>query len=68
MSALAAETTYDQARRKRAQRRGRQRGCSVYISAEELAKAGIDPDGERPWYRVYAGPRRGVVVSLYTEA
>jgi hypothetical protein len=42
----------DTARRKRAQRGGRLRGCSINITADELAEAGIDPNGPRPWYRV----------------
>jgi hypothetical protein len=28
------------------------RGCSINITADELAEAGIDPNGPRPWYRV----------------
>lgn len=56
---------YDRALRRRSLRRGRERGCSVYIAAEELAKAGIDPNGEAPWYRVWAGSRGGVTVQFY---
>jgi hypothetical protein len=42
----------DTAARKRAQRSGRLRGCSINITADELEAAGIDPHGPRPWYRV----------------
>jgi hypothetical protein len=42
----------DTAARKRAQRGGRLRGCSINITADELREAGIDPNGPRPWYRV----------------
>jgi hypothetical protein len=28
------------------------RGCFVYIDAEALETAGIDPHGPVPWYRV----------------
>lgn len=61
----------DQAARKRAQRRGREQGCWVYIDAETLARAGFVPGGERPYYRVWGHQRSehagGVVVSLYRE-
>jgi hypothetical protein len=42
----------DHAARKRALRAGRQRGCSIYIDAESLEQAGINPSGPVPWYRV----------------
>jgi hypothetical protein len=42
----------DTAARKRAQRHGRERGCRVNITADELEAAGIDPAGPVPWYRV----------------
>lgn len=58
---------YDPARRRQAVRRGRERGCWVYIAAEELEKAGRGGDGPPPFYRVYGGPRGGVVVQLYRE-
>jgi hypothetical protein len=63
--------TYDAARRAQSTRRGRERGCSVYIAAEELARAGISLDGPPPLYRArgYRRSRNGhtVIVSLYTE-
>lgn len=65
--APAAAGKYDHAARRRSQRRGRERGCSVYIPAEELAKAGIDPDGPAPFYRTWGTSRGGVMVRLYKE-
>ena len=62
------QTTHDQARRKKALRKGRERGCSVYIAAEQLQEAGIDPNGPAPWYRIWVGKGRPrFVVNLYTE-
>lgn len=58
---------YDPALRRRAVRRGRERGCWVYISAEELTKAGRGGDGPPPFYRIFGGSRGGVVVQLYRE-
>jgi hypothetical protein len=62
---------YDPAQRKRATRGGRDRGCRVYIAADELIRAGFDPQGEPPYYlcRGYQRSRNGhsVIVSLYRE-
>jgi hypothetical protein len=58
---------HDTAERKRATRAGRRRGCYIYIVAEDLERAGIDPRGETPWYRVWAGERGRFVVTLYRE-
>lgn len=59
---------YDAAARRRTTRRGRMRGCYVYIPAEELVKAGIDPAGPPPWYRAWGTKRGGVMLRLYREA
>lgn len=63
--------TYDAAARKLAVRRGRERGCSVYIAAEELKAAGIDPHGPPPFYRVHGFQRsrngHTAIVTLYRE-
>lgn len=67
MPTTPAPGRYDSARRRRSLRRGRERGCSVYISAEELLKAGIDPKAAPPFYRVWAGNRGGVTVQFYKE-
>jgi hypothetical protein len=40
----------------------------VYIPAEELAKAGFDPNGPAPFYRTWGTSRGGVLVRLYREA
>jgi len=61
----------DTARRKRAQRRGRERGCWVYIDAEQLSRSGISPLDPPPYYRCN-GYRRSlnghsIIVSLYRE-
>ena len=67
MSATLANGRYDAGRRRRAKRDGREKGCRVYIPAEELAKAGFDPDGPEPYYRVWGTQRGGVFVRLYRE-
>lgn len=59
---------YDRAARRRAQRSARERGCWVYIPAEELAKAGVDPTGDVPHYRTWGSVRGSVLVRLYREA
>jgi hypothetical protein len=59
---------YDAAARRRSQRRGRERGCWVFIPAEELEKAGVDPSGPAPAYRTWGTSRGGVLVRLYREA
>jgi hypothetical protein len=58
---------HDTAERKCAKRSGRERGCWTYIAAEHLEKAGIDPNGPRPWYRIWAGERGRFIVTLYGE-
>lgn len=59
---------HDPAQRRRATRAGRQRGCSIYVPADELTKAGIDPAGPVPFYRTWAGPRGSLVVRFYRAA
>lgn len=56
---------YDSGERRQTKRSGRERGCWAYIPAEELRKAGIDPDGPAPFYRVWGSPRGSLVVRLY---
>jgi hypothetical protein len=58
---------YDRARRRQALRKQRERGCSIYVPAEELVKAGFDPEGPPPFYRVWGGKRGSVLVQLYRE-
>lgn len=58
---------YDSARRRRGKRTGREKGCWLYVPAEELEAAGIDVDGPPPFYRVW-GRRGSVLVGLYRTA
>ena len=58
---------HDPAARRRSLRQARQRGCSVYVPAEVLEAAGIDPDGPPPYYRTWAGRKGSVMVQLYRE-
>lgn len=58
---------FDHAEPRQAQRRGRERGCWVYISGEHLSRAGFDLDGPPPLYRTWASPTRPrVIINLYT--
>lgn len=56
---------YDAAHRRRATRSGRQTGCFIYIPGEVLEALGIEPGGKLPWYRVFLGARKAVMVNLY---
>ena len=58
---------HDPGVRKRALRKGRERGCSVYLAAEQLQAAGVPLD--RPlYYRVWEAPGRPrFIINLYTE-
>ena len=58
---------FDAMRRRRALRTGRQRGCFIYIAAEELHKAGIALDGPAPFYLVWGSRGGSVLVRLYRE-
>lgn len=66
--ARQANTKYDASARRRAQRRGRERGCWLYVPAEELEKAGYRPGDPPPFYRTWGSSRGGVFVRLYREA
>jgi hypothetical protein len=59
--------SHDYAKRRRSVRKGRERGCWVYIVADELAKAGIRSFEPPPFYRVWGSPRGSVLVRLYRE-
>lgn len=70
MSASKAVTRpgkYDAGQRKRSARRGREKGCHIYIAAEELERAGFDPEAPAPYYRVWGASRGGLFVRLYKE-
>jgi hypothetical protein len=59
---------HDTAARRRAQRKGREKGLSIYIAAAELEAAGIDPHSDRPvYYRVWPGDHAGFRLRLYRE-
>lgn len=59
--------SYDPARRRQSARRGREKGCHIYIAADELERAGYDPEGPPPFYRVWGSSRGGLFVRLYKE-
>lgn len=65
-SPSARSSNYDSATRRRSKRKGRERGCWVYIPAIELQAAGYDAE-EPPHYRVWPGRRRTILVQLYTD-
>lgn len=58
---------YDSQARRQAVRRGRERGCWLYVPAEELEKAGVDVTGPPPLYRTWGTSRGGVFARLYKE-
>lgn len=58
---------YDEGARRATTRSGREKGCYIYIPRDELVKAGIDPDGPPPFYRVWGRERGSVLVRLYGE-
>lgn len=64
-----AEThVYDFARRRRGVRKGRERGCWVYIPATVLREADIDPKSDQPpFYRMWGYRRGSVLIRLYRE-
>lgn len=63
---------HDEGKRRRALRKGRETGCSIYIPGELLERIGIthSADGGPPYFRTWAGPKRkhpAVIVVLYPE-
>lgn len=58
---------YDRFRRKQAVRRGREKGCWVFVPADELVKAGINPNDPPPLYRIWATPKGGLLGRFYRE-
>lgn len=58
---------YDSAARRQSVRRGRERGCWVYVPAAELLAAGVDLDGPPPFYRSWGSRRGSVLLRLYRE-
>ena len=64
---LSHSGVYDHARRRQGKRTGRERGCWLYLPAEELEAAGFDPYGPPPFYRVWGSGRGSVLVRLYKK-
>ncbi len=62
----APVTRHDPHRARKAQRHGKQRGVRIEIAAEELLKAGIDPYGPAPTFKVWPGDG-SVFVRFYTS-
>lgn len=58
---------YDPERRRKSQRHGSEKGVRIFISATELRKAGIDPDGPPPEYRVWGTSSGGFKLRLYRD-
>jgi len=58
---------HDPGLRRKATRAQRQRGCFIYLPAEVLKAAGVDPEGPAPYYRTWAGRKGSVVLRLYRE-
>ena len=59
-------TSHDYAARRKTKRTGRERGCWLYIPAEELAATGYESDAP-PFYRLWPGRKRTILVQLYEE-
>lgn len=53
--------------RKQSTRSGRARGCYIYIDAGTLQRAGIEPGDSPPLYRLWAGRRGSLLVTLYAK-
>jgi hypothetical protein len=58
---------YDHGKRRRTKRAGRERGCWLYVAAEELYAAGFTPDEPPPFYKVWGSSRGGLFVRLYRK-
>ena len=60
-------TRYDPAATRQSLRRGRERGVWVFIPADELRQAGIDPQADAPRYRLWGRRGGSVLVRLYRD-
>lgn len=56
---------HDQMARRQSKRSGKERGCWIYLAAEELDRTGFGGDTPAPAYRVWPAPRGRVAVQLY---
>lgn len=68
MDAERRHGRHDPGARRRAQRKGRETGAWVYIAGDQLRACGLDSEGEVPFYRIWAGQRGRLIVTLYREA
>jgi hypothetical protein len=66
--ATRAAGRHDPALRRRGARKQREKGCHLYVSAEQLEQAGFDPNDPPPFYRIWPSSRGGLFVRLYKEA
>lgn len=57
--------TTDQSKHRQTIRRPRYKGVDVFITAEDLKAAGVDPEGPAPAYRVWPGRNGSIMVRLY---
>lgn len=57
--------SYDHAKRRQARRSGREKGCWLYVPAEQLQAAGFAPGDPAPFYRTWASTRGGLRARLY---
>lgn len=58
---------YDPEALRQSKRSQRERGCWVYIPAQELLKAGISLFAPAPRYRVWGRKRGSILVRVYKE-
>lgn len=59
---------YDPARRRRSTRKQRERGAWIYVSQDELRRAGWEDGSPPPFYRVWGSSRGGLFIRLYKGA
>ncbi|MGH2835413.1 MAG: hypothetical protein ACRDUT_00115 [Mycobacterium sp.] len=58
---------YDPATARRSTRKQREKGVWIYVPAVELEKAGFDPEGAPPTYRVWGRHGGGLAGRFYHE-
>lgn len=58
---------YDHAARRLSKRTGRERGCWLYIPAEQLERAGFDLREPPPYFRTWNGRKGTILVQLYSD-
>ena len=61
------QTSHDHARRRKTVRRGRERGCWLYVPAEQLVETGFQLSEPPPYYKTWPGRKRTILVQFYTE-